>query len=563
MMARSSRGVGNAPYFRMLLIASLLTLGAGLLGATPAAAIAVPGAPTNVSVMPWQKAGKVTFTAPANNGAAIEEYGYQIVTGGPWIVRSPMLTSTTFWLGDLLLSSYQVRVRARNAAGWGAPSAVVDFTPYNTGARFVPTYPTRVYDSRTPGDQVGGRMAGIGQYPVKYRQVSVSYRRDVDSGDLMGQVVPEGAVAVAVNVTAIDTAGDGFVSVQGTGPIPAKTSSINWSGSTTIANGLQVSLDQNPQTVLLYVGGGGSAHVAIDVLGYYLPTSDPTSLGAGGAYTSLASPLRAVDTRSNGGPLGAGQTRVVNLDDIGAGIIPSTAQGVTYNLTVPNPVTAGFLDVEAFSSNVIHASTINWTKAPDEIIANASILRLDQQLSVGDRHKVRVFSGMGANTNFIIDVTGYYLPSAGAPAEQVFFPLYTPMRILDTRAPAPSPGKIITGTNRVLSVSSAYNDAGQVVDPYVIPATGNSKSVAINVTVADTVGPGFLSVTPSSVSVAPGASSINWASTGTLRANAITSGVTLGFFDKRNIRVFAGGGAWTNVIIDLYGYYAEKPSGPP
>ncbi len=545
-------------------VVPLLVLVAGLLAATPASAAAVPGAPTNVSVMPWELSGKVSFTAPAANGAAIDAYAYQEGPGGPFTTPFPNAASSPFWINVDRLGTYQISIKAHNAVGWGPASAAFEFVPYNTGARFVPTTPTRVYDSRTPGEQLGGRMSGAGVGATKKRGVSVAAGRDVDSGAVLpGQahLVPLGAVAVALNVTAIGTAGDGFLAASGVVPNPPTTSAINWSGPTTIANGLQTAINTQ-QYVTLAAGGGGSADVAIDVLGYYLPTGDPAGIGAGGAYSSLATPLRAVDTRNTGGPLAVGGNRVIDLNSIGAGLIPANATAVTYNLTVPNPITTGYLDIEPASSIQVHASSINWTKASDEIIANASIVKLDASApNIADRHKVRVFSGMGANTNFIIDVTGYYLPSTGAPSEQVFFPLRTPQRIVDTRSSAPSPGKIITGTNRVLSVTRAYNDAGQVVDLFVIPPS--STSVAINTTVADTIGPGVLSVAPSAVVVAPATSTINWASTGTLRANAITSGTTLGLSDQRNIRVFASGGAWTHLIIDMYGYYDQKPAGPP
>ncbi len=454
-------------------------------------------------------------------------------------------------LGDV---EYGLQVRIITPTGTSDASNQVLVTPGPQGARFVPIAPTRVYDSRTPAEQTGGTMNGGGTGDQVMRLVGVSKGRDVNTGAITDpNLVPPEATAVAYNVTAINTTGSGYLSVEpGTSTDP-KSSAVNWSGPTTVANALQVATSVGEQ-LRLKIGGGSTADVAIDVTGYYLPHTLPASDGKG-IYTPLPEPLRAVDTRDagKGGPVLPGTSRTVNLDDIGAGAIPDNATAAAFNLTVAAPETTGFLSLQPASTNAINSSTVNWTQVGTDL-ANASVVKLDDTAPAGDKHKVKVFSGMGAKTNFVIDVTGYFVPSTANPSEVLFYPLTTPERAWDSRAALPSQGKLDGNAGpRQVELAFGRDVNGNVIDPWLIPDT--SVAASVNTTVADTEGTGYITVAGGDAATAPNTSTVNWSEANTLRANGIITSVNA----AGEAKVWTKPTSKTNAIFDVFGYYAPKP----
>lgn len=134
------------------------------------------------------------------------------------------------------------------------------------------------------------------------------------------------------------------------------------------------------------------------------------------------------------------------------------------------------------------------------------------------------------------------------PAAAGAFHLINPVRVYDSRKPLPSPGKLTSGSSRLIAVADARNlSTGTVVDEDVVPlgATG----IAFNLTVTDTSNSGFLSIAPGSITSAT-ASIINWSSTDVTLANASVIGVD----GSRLVRVFCGAGS-THFLIDVMGYY--------
>jgi hypothetical protein len=80
--------------------------------------------------------------------------------------------------------------------------------------------------------------------------------------------VPTDATAVLCNLTVTQTEAAGFITAWGAGPQPL-TSAINWSGpGLTIANGSTLACDVGA-TLHFVAGGGGGAHLIVDISGYY------------------------------------------------------------------------------------------------------------------------------------------------------------------------------------------------------------------------------------------------------------------------------------------------------
>lgn len=135
-----------------------------------------------------------------------------------------------------------------------------DVPPGVTGARFVPIDPARAYDSRDPGagGPLSGGPAGVGAP----RTTSVA----------IGNKVPNGATAVAYNLTVTDTSNAGFLTLAPGGSTLPPSSNINWfTSATTVANGSIVGVDDT-RDVTSWVGGGpgGSSQYVVDVAGYYM-----------------------------------------------------------------------------------------------------------------------------------------------------------------------------------------------------------------------------------------------------------------------------------------------------
>ena len=140
----------------------------------------------------------------------------------------------------------------------------------------------------------------------------------------------------------------------------------------------------------------------------------PTS-GAKYTYQTAAAgffpitPTRVYDSRDSGsgGLLASDATRTVSVANAtafsggAANVVPAGAYAITYNLTAVNTTGAGFLAVFP-QGGTFKASALNWFTV-NEIIANGGVVTLG-----GDR-QITVLAGGGGSTNFIVDITGYYI----------------------------------------------------------------------------------------------------------------------------------------------------------
>ncbi|MEM8747671.1 MAG: hypothetical protein AAGF91_13295 [Actinomycetota bacterium] len=140
----------------------------------------------------------------------------------------------------------------------GLPAAT---TP--AGQTFTPLDPFRAYDSRLDS---GGRLDADSE-----RTIVVKDARDLTTGDVVtADVIPTGTTAIAFNLTAIGTEGIGFLAVTPGSASTFGASAVNWVGPTTIANSGIVTVDGSLQAKV-FAGPGGSAHLALDITGFWSP----------------------------------------------------------------------------------------------------------------------------------------------------------------------------------------------------------------------------------------------------------------------------------------------------
>ena len=124
-------------------------------------------------------------------------------------------------------------------------------------------------------------------------------------------------------------------------------------------------------------------------------------------------PTRVYDSRlpGFGGPINDAEVRqlsVANGIDINSGVVtvadvvPAGATAIQFTFTIDAATNNGFLAVTPGDALTFKASTINWSPTTPNI-ATGSLVKLDAV------RNVRVFAGGGGSTQFLIDITGYYL----------------------------------------------------------------------------------------------------------------------------------------------------------
>lgn len=104
--------------------------------------------------------------------------------------------------------------------------------------------------------------------PVRCSDTRTWPGHPVGPGDMtfgLPDVIPAGAVAVAMNVAAISTAGDGYVTVWPGGPRP-NASILNYAGDGKAHNGATlIGISNRSFGIYLHT----PAHVIIDITGYW------------------------------------------------------------------------------------------------------------------------------------------------------------------------------------------------------------------------------------------------------------------------------------------------------
>ena len=243
-------------------------------------------------------------------------------------------------------------------------------------------------------------------------------------------------------------------------------------------------------------------------------------------------PCRAFDTRNYAGAGIPGQTTQNFLMLESPCGIPFNAQAYSLNFTVVPAGKLSYLTAFPAGQPKPVASTLN--SFDGRVKANAAIV------PAGINGDVSVFAT--DDTQFIIDVNGYFVPASTSTA-LAFYPV-TPCRLVDTRGaagPLGAPSLSAQQERRFPVLTSACN----------IPAM--AQAYALNYTVIPKAPLSYLTTWPTG-QTRPGVSTLN-APTGAITANAAL--VPAG--DNGDLSVYATGD--TDLIIDINGYFAPPVSG--
>jgi hypothetical protein len=161
----------------------------------------------------------------------------------------------------------------------------------------------------------------------------------------------------------------------------------------------EIDIDSNGDVWLCVVAG---------TPGSWRKIGGPSSAGSFHAIN----PVRAYDSRWTGGTrINSGENRLVSVasgHDLTTGavnaadVVPARSTAVAYNVTITGTQASGFLSVAPGIAISVTASSINWS-GDGQNLANGAIVAVDPS------RQVRVFAGGGGSTDFIIDITGYFL----------------------------------------------------------------------------------------------------------------------------------------------------------
>jgi len=268
-------------------------------------------------------------------------------------------------------------VDLRNAAG--AVDLLADVTGYytasGTGSALQTLDPTRILDTRSGLGAPKARVNSGGVVKLKVAGV--------------GGVPSTGVTAVVMNVTAVNPAGGGFLTVYPDGqPLPT-VSNLNFVTGKTVANLVIVPVING---TVDFRNSGGTIDLLADVTGYF-------SSGGYGFHT--AGPVRLMDTRSGAGvrsgPVGPGAT--VALTVVGADGVPAVGvTAVVLNVTAVQPTGSSYLTVFPDGDPRPTASDLNF--ASGQTIANLVVVPVVNG-------KVDFYNSTGS-VQVLADLDGYF-----------------------------------------------------------------------------------------------------------------------------------------------------------
>ncbi|MGM1064140.1 RCC1 domain-containing protein [Saccharothrix sp. Mg75] len=286
---------------------------------------------------------------------------------GPGEIRANQVTAT--------LSAHREVLLTNNA---GTVHLVADLAGYyvaeHTASRFTPTTPARVLDTRG--------SAPLGQGGT--REVDLSGR------------VPASATSVVVNLTGVLPSTDTHVTAFPAGTARPDASSVNLTAGQITPNLVTVALGAGRRIALH--NNQGSTHLAVDLVGHY-------AADRGHLFFPVTA-FRALDTRLDGGPVGAGRSRGADLSTR----LPASAAAVVVNLTGTG-ATAD-THVTAFATGTPEPATSNLNLVPGRDTANGAVVATGGDALVSLRNNA-------GSTDLVLDVSGFFATPPGCAADCV------------------------------------------------------------------------------------------------------------------------------------------------
>jgi len=244
-------------------------------------------------------------------------------------------------------------------------------------------------------------------------------------------------------------------------------------------------------------------------------------------------PARVLDTRPgfttvDGAQQATGAAAAGSVTEVqitGRAGVPANATAVVLNVTVTEPVAAGFATVFPCGTQPPTASNLNYTPGlttPNLVLAK-----------IGTGGKVCIFTQSSAQ--LIADVNGFF------PNDTTYSAL-NPARLLDTRAGFPTiDGQGAGGGKRPLGSVTAVHVLGRGGMP------ASATTAVLNVTVTEAEAPGFVTVFPCGIDP-PLASNLNFVADQNI-PNAVLSKVGT----NGDVCLFTS--QPTQLVVDVAGFF--------
>ncbi len=403
------------------------------------------------------------------------------------------------WLGG---GSHEVLGRTIEDLGlFSRPPGHEPEFPTEDLADFVPIEPKRLVDTRV-GTGAPKRKMGPGSTMV------------VKTAGVAG-LPTTGIRAVVVNVTAVETGADTYLTVFRRGVARPLAANLNPTPERVMGNLVVTAV--NAQGEFNVYNNAGSTHCVVDIAGYY--STSPAS-----RLTPLV-PSRLLDTRDG---TGAPKRRVrggrtIDVVVAGRGGVPATGiDAVVLNVTSVAPSGPGYVTVHASGDKRPGVASLNYV--PGYTIPNLVMAK------VGGNGKVSLFVSDGG-VDLVADVVGCYT-SEGSRHVPV-----TPARILDTREGNGAPQARL---GRHSSISLRVAGRGGV------PAT--ATAVVLNVTAVAATMAGYVTVYPDGVK-RPLAANLN-VDAGDTVPNLVVAKIG----SNGNVRLYNREGT-VDLVADVNGYF--------
>jgi len=428
---------------------------------------------------------------------------------------------TSIWLGTALIAAVGLLLGPLALAS-SASAATTPHASTTVLGAYVPVTPFRIVDTRTgatdPATYAGKTLAAATSLNVQ----------------VTGGVVPAGASGAVLNVTATNTSLPGFLAVYPEGTTqPPLVSNLNFTADETVANLVTVPLSATGMATIY--NSAGNTDVLVDVEGYY--TSAAPTNGAG-LYDSI-SPVRVLGALAVGATVAPNTTVPVTVAGTTATDgVPASAIAVVVSATAAHGSLASFLSLYPAPAITTVPTFSNVNFSAGEAVANRVTV------AVGTGGVIEVYNHTGT-VDVDIDVDGYYTGVGGTGS--VFVPLTTPIRVADTRTAS------LVGTETPIPANSSESFL-LATAASGIPTT--ATSVVSNFTVVSGDASGYLSIYPTSTTVHPVSSSVNWT------ANEIVPDMTIADTNGTgSVEVYNSYGT-INLVVDVFGYFETLASGP-
>ncbi len=274
-------------------------------------------------------------------------------------------------------------------------------------------------------------------------------------------VPTSGVSAVVLNLTAVDTTGNGYFTAYPSGQVRPTASTVNfpkgWTGAamTTVRVG-------GDGAIGLYTYGG-PAHAVVDVVGWYAADDSVREAeGMGTMFYPDEHADRIFDSRREGGALSGGD-HVELVMDHGSPTTNASVRSWVVNLTAVGATRPGVVSAWSGQGTRPTASTLNYE--PGVVAPNMAVVTAGHPSGGGTSLRLDVVSS--GSVHLVVDVVGVMRSDQQSGLR--FRPFDVPTRIADSRRGLGLSGPIPAKGTRTLDMTSV---SSRSLGPVVTTMTG-------------------------------------------------------------------------------------------